>query len=50
MFTGTKPKNVTDFSCISYDYEYMECSFTRPKNMVLTNFDLEYKLPKDVSF
>ncbi|XP_065363513.1 cytokine receptor-like [Calliphora vicina] len=49
LYVGTKPQNVTDFSCISYDYEYMECSFTRPKNMVLTKFNLEYKLPKDSS-
>lgn len=49
LFIGTKPQNVTDFSCITYNYDYMECSFSRPKNMVLTRFDLEYKFPREVS-
>ncbi|XP_037805677.1 cytokine receptor-like [Lucilia sericata] len=48
LFVGTKPQNVTDFSCISYDYEYMECSFTRPKNMIFTSFDLEYRLDSSI--
>ncbi|KAM7346854.1 cytokine receptor-like isoform 1-T2 [Cochliomyia hominivorax] len=47
LYVGTKPQNVTDFSCISHDYEYLECSFTRPKNMILTRFDLEYRFPTD---
>ncbi|KAI9589947.1 hypothetical protein GQX74_008115, partial [Glossina fuscipes] len=44
---GTKPTNVTDFKCKVYDYEYMECSFTRPKNMLLTQYELQYGISDD---
>ncbi|XP_061395883.1 cytokine receptor-like [Musca vetustissima] len=43
LYVGKLPQNVTDFSCIVYDYEYMQCSFTKPKNMLMTEYDLEYK-------
>lgn len=47
--TGKSPQNVTDFSCIVYDYEYMQCSFTRPENMLMTEYELEYRFANDVS-
>lgn len=40
LFVGTAPQNVTDFSCIVYEYDYMLCSFTRPTNMVFVDFQL----------
>lgn len=49
LISGTKPTNVTDFKCKVYDYEYMECSFTRPKNMLLTQYELQYGISDDVS-
>uniref|UniRef100_A0A1A9WHQ8 Cytokine receptor n=1 Tax=Glossina brevipalpis TaxID=37001 RepID=A0A1A9WHQ8_9MUSC len=47
VYVGTKPTNVTDFKCKVYDYEYMECSFTRPKNMLLTQYELQYGTSDD---
>ncbi|XP_058983188.1 cytokine receptor [Musca domestica] len=49
LHVGKSPQNVTDFSCIVYDYEYMQCSFTRPENMLMTEYELEYRFANDNS-
>ncbi|GIY71793.1 cytokine receptor [Caerostris extrusa] len=37
---GYPPGNVTDFSCISYDYTELNCSWTIPDNPVRTSYKL----------
>ncbi|XP_075157421.1 cytokine receptor-like [Haematobia irritans] len=43
LYVGTEPQNVTDFECVVYNYDYMQCKFTAPKNMVPVEFNLKYK-------
>ncbi|XP_004529670.1 cytokine receptor isoform X2 [Ceratitis capitata] len=42
VIVGTKPTKVEDFSCQAFDYTYMICSFTIPKNTVPTTYNLKY--------
>ncbi|XP_004518381.1 cytokine receptor [Ceratitis capitata] len=42
IYVGTAPRDVTQFNCRSYDFEYMVCNFTQPENPVLTQYNLTY--------
>ncbi|XP_073828739.1 cytokine receptor-like [Musca autumnalis] len=44
LHVGKVPQNVTDFSCFVYDYDYMQCSFTIPENMLMTTYNLTYTI------
>ncbi|XP_065362963.1 cytokine receptor-like isoform X2 [Calliphora vicina] len=39
---GTAPLDITDFKCRGYDYTYMVCNFTKPHNVLLTQYNLSY--------
>ncbi|KAI9588952.1 hypothetical protein GQX74_007121, partial [Glossina fuscipes] len=39
---GTSPLDVTDFKCRGYDYTYLVCNFTIPRNVLLTQYNLSY--------
>ncbi|KAJ3639518.1 hypothetical protein Zmor_002874 [Zophobas morio] len=41
---GIKPQKVTDFSCISYNYDNLTCSWTTPNNYVRTDYNLTFTL------
>uniref|UniRef100_T1JBC3 Cytokine receptor n=1 Tax=Strigamia maritima TaxID=126957 RepID=T1JBC3_STRMM len=40
---GYVPQNVSDFLCISPNWEYLECSFVRPFNPVKPTYTLQYR-------
>lgn len=42
VFVGSPPKPVKDFSCRSYDFEYMVCNFTKPHNPILTTYNVSF--------
>lgn len=42
VIVGTKPKPVTDFSCISHNFENLTCTWTAPQNYIRTNYSLKY--------
>lgn len=50
IYLGTKPTKVEDFSCQAFDYTYMICSFTIPKNTVPTTYNLKYVAENAVRF
>ncbi|XP_063928126.1 cytokine receptor-like isoform X1 [Zophobas morio] len=39
---GIKPQKVTDFSCISNNYDNLTCSWTTPNNYVSTDYNLTF--------
>lgn len=49
--TGTKPTNVIDFKCRSYNWENLTCSFERPYNPVASTYTLLFKMDtkRDIS-
>lgn len=46
VIVGTKPKDVLNFTCISYNWEYMNVTWVPPKNGVPTNYSVYYQIPK----
>uniref|UniRef100_A0A1B0ALP8 Uncharacterized protein n=1 Tax=Glossina palpalis gambiensis TaxID=67801 RepID=A0A1B0ALP8_9MUSC len=46
---GTSPLDVTDFKCRGYDYTYLVCNFTIPRNVLLTQYNLSYTAQSPVS-
>nr|CAH7758759.1 unnamed protein product [Callosobruchus chinensis] len=44
VIVGVPPQNVTDFSCISKNYEDLVCTWTPPENYVNTSYNLSYTL------
>ncbi|CAH1965200.1 unnamed protein product [Acanthoscelides obtectus] len=44
VIVGVPPQNVTDFSCISRNYEDLVCTWTPPENYVNTSYNLSYTL------
>ncbi|EFA12822.1 cytokine receptor [Tribolium castaneum] len=41
---GTKPQPVTDFECISYNYDNLTCTWTPPENYIKTTYNLTFTL------
>ncbi|KAJ8955445.1 hypothetical protein NQ318_003544 [Aromia moschata] len=44
VFVGVAPQNITDFSCLSRNYENLTCSWTAKTNYVDTDYNLTYYL------
>lgn len=44
VYVGTKPKEVNNFTCISYNWESLNCSWTPVKNPVHTTYRLSFYL------
>ncbi|ALC49570.1 dome [Drosophila busckii] len=42
VFVGTPPQLVTDFNCTSYNYDYMFCNFTMPRNSIITKHNVSF--------
>lgn len=40
---GRKPSEITDFSCVSHNFENLTCSWTAPQTYVKTNYSLTYR-------
>lgn len=43
---GSKPKEVTNFTCISHNWEVLNCSWVEPKNGIKTNYSIYYMLTR----
>ncbi|XP_060537286.1 cytokine receptor [Cylas formicarius] len=43
---GTKPQKVTDFTCISLNYQNLTCTWTAPENYVRTHYNLSFTFPQ----
>nr|XP_024219924.1 uncharacterized protein LOC106691249 [Halyomorpha halys] len=43
---GTKPQAVKNFSCISYNWESLECSWVPVKNPIRTEYHIAFSLTK----
>ncbi|KAL7743237.1 hypothetical protein ACLKA6_016181 [Drosophila palustris] len=50
VFVGTKPSRVLDFDCTSYDWDYMFCNFTTPKNSIITKYNVSFETQKNSSY
>lgn len=50
VFVGTKPSKVQDFNCTSYDWDYMFCNFTAPKNSINTKYNVSFETQKNSSY
>ncbi|XP_065215488.1 cytokine receptor-like [Planococcus citri] len=46
VIVGSKPKDVVNFTCISYNWEFLNVSWTAPDNGVSTNYTVSYQIPK----
>lgn len=44
VYVGVAPQNVTDFSCISRNYDNLTCTWTSPENYVRTDYNLTYNV------
>ncbi|EDV99723.1 GH12259 [Drosophila grimshawi] len=47
---GTKPLPVEDFNCTSYDWDYMFCNFTAPRNSINTKYNVSFATQKDAFY
>lgn len=47
VLVDSPPMNVTDFTCISYNLDYMNCSWTAPIKIALINYSLKVLVNKD---
>ncbi|KAF2881194.1 hypothetical protein ILUMI_24978 [Ignelater luminosus] len=45
VVVDAKPLPVTDFECISYNYENLTCKWTQMENFVKTTYNLTYNFP-----
>lgn len=43
---GTKPKDVLNFTCISYNWEFLNVTWIAPNNSVPTDYIVYYQTPK----
>lgn len=50
VYVGTKPQKVQDFNCTSYDWDYMFCNFTAPKNSIITKYNVSFGTQKNSSY
>lgn len=50
VYVGTKPSKVLDFNCTSYDWDYMFCNFTAPKNSIITTYNVSFETQKNSSY
>ncbi|KAH8415331.1 hypothetical protein KR222_004584 [Zaprionus bogoriensis] len=50
VYVGTKPSRVQDFNCTSYDWDYMFCNFTEPKNSIITKYNVSFATQKNSSY
>lgn len=50
VYVGTKPQKVQDFNCTSYDWDYMFCNFTAPKNSIITKYNVSFETQKNASY
>lgn len=50
VHVGTKPSKVEDFNCTSYDWDYMFCNFTAPKNSIWTTYNVSFETQKNSSY
>lgn len=44
IIVGTPPKEIEDFRCLSYDFNYFECKFTMPTNFVKVKYNITYSV------
>lgn len=42
---GTKPKEVENFSCISYNWKVLKCNWSVPDNEIKTDYTVSYRIP-----
>lgn len=47
---GTKPLPVDNFDCTSYDWEYMFCNFTAPRNSINTKYNISFTTEKNTNY
>ncbi|EDW05570.2 cytokine receptor [Drosophila mojavensis] len=47
---GTKPLPVQDFNCTSYDWDYMFCNFTEPRNSINTKYNISFTTDKNTNY
>ncbi|XP_025196272.1 cytokine receptor-like [Melanaphis sacchari] len=45
VYVGYKPLNVTNFSCVSNNWESLTCNWTKPENPIKTNYKIYFRLP-----
>ncbi|XP_034484632.1 cytokine receptor [Drosophila innubila] len=50
VFVGTKPAKVMNFECTSYDWDYMFCNFTTPKNSIITKYNVSFETQRNSSY
>lgn len=48
VFVGSTPRPGKNFTCRSYDFDYMICNFTKPANPIMTRYNVSYynEIPK----
>lgn len=44
VYVDTKPQPVTDFNCVSHNWQNLTCSWKKPHNYVTTNYELKFRL------
>ncbi|XP_060662603.1 cytokine receptor [Drosophila nasuta] len=47
VFVGSPPSKVQDFECTSYNWDYMFCNFTTPKNSIITKYNVSFETQKN---
>ncbi|KAH8284239.1 hypothetical protein KR044_000791 [Drosophila immigrans] len=50
VYVGTPPAKVQDFECTSYNWDYMFCNFTTPKNSIITKYNVSFETQKNSSY
>ncbi|CAH1731218.1 unnamed protein product [Aphis gossypii] len=45
VFVGYKPLNITNFSCVSNNWENLTCNWTKPENPIKTTYKIYFRLP-----
>lgn len=43
---GSKPKEVNNFTCLSHNWEVLNCTWDEPNNGIKTNYSIFYSIPR----